>query len=145
MHLAFKRDDPLLRVELAHRTHKGSVSLKTAGQPSCFPAMPGMRVGRTREKSQGVRSAPARRAGSGMLGCLNVLNKAHGRAKVGAAKTYNSRGESGNSGRHVDRVQNAFESRREIVSLCFMRNRRMAVEALPVPEPCFQCHASRGL
>ena len=62
-----------------------------------LPAMLGMRVGRTREKSQRVRSAPARRAGSGMLGCLNVLNKAYGDVHQPSG--------SGNSGRHADRVQ----------------------------------------
>jgi hypothetical protein len=45
--------------------------LRTVGQPSCFPARLGTSAGRTREKSQRVRSTPARRAVSGMLGCFH--------------------------------------------------------------------------
>ena len=41
--------------------------LMTAGQPSCFPAMLGTSIVRTREKSQRVRSTPGRTVLSGML------------------------------------------------------------------------------
>jgi hypothetical protein len=46
--------------------------LITAGQPTCFPAMLGISVARTREKPQRVGSTPGRTVLSGMLACLRT-------------------------------------------------------------------------
>jgi hypothetical protein len=111
--------------------------LMTAGQPSCFPAMLGMSVVRTREKSQRVRSTPGQIVLSGMLGCLRIPYQPHERMGTRSRTTHPSRDKTCNSGCNVDRIQDTFKGRRKIVTLWLVWNRRWSTRNILHPDRIF--------
>jgi hypothetical protein len=111
--------------------------LTTSGQPSCFPAMLGISVVRTREKSQRVRSTPGQTVLSGMLACLRTPYQPHRRTRTRAGTTHSSRDKTSDSRCDVDRVQNTFKGRREIISFWFVRNSRWSARYILDPDCIF--------
>jgi hypothetical protein len=111
--------------------------LMTAGQPSCFPATLGMRVVRTREKSQRVRSTPGRIVLSGMLECLRTSYQPHRRMGTRSRTTHPSRDKICNSRCDVDRVQDTFKGRRKIVTIWMVWSRRWSTRNVLHPDGIF--------
>jgi hypothetical protein len=111
--------------------------LTTTGQPSCFPAMLGMSVVRTREKSQRVRSTPGRTVSSGMSGCLRTPHQPYRRTGTCSRTTHPSRDKTCNSRCDVDRVQNTFKGRRKIDNSWFVWNRRWSSWNILHPDRIF--------